>query len=475
MRTSSRLAVWTLVVSPLLTACGDDEVAAKARGEERPQNLCLVTIDTLRRDHVGCYGYFRDTTPELDALAEESLVFDDVQVHVAQTLPSHVSLFTGLSPREHGIESNLGRQEVVHTLPPKVRTLASTLAEQGYRTAGFVSAVPLARGTGIACGFETWVEPELQTTADVTTDAALEWLEEAPREPWFLWLHLYDPHYPYRAPKEFDRFGGDEAQRDYLAQRGIPEVYRGAKGREFQVREMQDGYDGEVLFADHHLGRLLDRLRGSALWDRTVVLVTSDHGEGLFQHGVRDHSTIWNEQLEVPLVLRVPGVAPRRVDQRLVGRDILPTLLGMLPGVDASELVAQSSGLDVFAPGYSTRPRFTIVPPKPDGAERSERPPAYLHAIEHEGWRLVVREDGVAQLYHVSVDPHELDDLAATEPARVTALSALLERVNAKELARREALGAGEGLPMDRNRLEALRALGYGGDDDDQRGAPSER
>lgn len=475
MRTSSRLACWTLVFSPLFTACGDDEVAARTGREKRPLNLCLVTIDTLRRDHVGCYGYFRDTTPNLDALAEESLVFDDVQVHVAQTLPSHVSLFTGLSPREHGIESNVGQQDLAHRLPPKVRTLASALAEQGYRTAGFVSAVPLARGSGIASGFETWVQPETQATADVTTDAALEWLQEPPLEPWFLWLHLYDPHYPYAAPREFDRFGEDEAQRDYLARLGIPEVYRTAKGREFQVREMQDGYDGEVLFADHHLGRLLDELRGSTLWDRTVVLVTSDHGEGLFQHGIRDHSTIWNEQLEVPLVLRVPGVAPRRVDRRMVGRDILPTLLGVLPGVDPSELVAQSSGLDVFAPDYSTRPRFTIVPPKPDGADWSERPPAYLHAIEHGGWRLVVREDEVAQLYHVSVDPHELEDLAATDPARVTSLWALLERVNEKELARREALDAGGGVPMDRGRLEALRALGYGGADGDQRGAPSAR
>ena len=135
-----RTGTRALALTALFCACSPDTDGPLDPTEEEPFNLLLVTIDTLRRDHLGCYGYFRDTSPNLDALAEESLVFDDLQTHIAQTLPSHITLFTGLSPREHGIESNLNWLHGSWIPSPKIRSLASVLGEQGYQTAGFISA-----------------------------------------------------------------------------------------------------------------------------------------------------------------------------------------------------------------------------------------------------------------------------------------------------------------------------------------------
>lgn len=467
-RLQSRGLLFAQTLLMLAASCGEVRAVAPKEQPEPPLNVVLVTIDTLRRDHLGCYGYFRNTSPNLDALARESLVFDDLQSHVSQTLPSHTSLFTGLAPGEHGIESNISWLKGSYIPSPKIRLLASVLQEQGYETAGMVSATPLKEGSGVEVGFETWVQPEkVNVQGDVTVDAALAWLEEAPAEPWFLWVHLFDPHHPYLAPAKFRRFEHSAEQAAHLAALGIPERITTKAQGQVSIGSVHDLYDAEVLFADYQLRRLLAGVREVGAWEQTAVVVTSDHGEGLWQHGAPDHSTIWNEQLEVPLIVRVPGVEPRRVESRMVGRDVLPTLLALLPGIDGAELLAQTSGVDVLAPDFEALPRYTIVPPMPLLRDKKERPFLYEHAIEHAGWRLVVGEGGHVELYDLEADPHELSDLAAAEPERAAKMKALLEREQAKELARRDQLEAGQLGPMSEERLQALHALGYGGGADD--------
>lgn len=470
-RPGSSPTVWAGLLLALAASCGsegDRDVvhAAESRANQPRYNLLVITVDTLRRDHLSCYGYFRKTSPNLDALAAQSLLFEDFQANAAQTLPSHTSLFTGLGPREHGIEANMNALGGSYVPAENIALLAEVLGEQGYTTAGFVSATPLKAGAGLEAGFQTWVEPGdgvRCVRGDVTLEAALDWLDEAPEEPWFIWFHIFDPHHPYLAPEKHRRFGGEEEQLAYFEARDIPTESSPRPPRVIDVRALHDQYDAEVHFSDAIVGKLLGRVAGMGSWPKTAVVVASDHGEGLWQHGERDHSSIWSEQLSIPLILRVPGVPARRVKARMLGSDLVPTLFGLLPGLQGGRLLDQSSGSDVLEPGYEAPPRYTVVPVMPALRGMEGLPPRFVHALEHAGWRVVVRDDGSAQLFDLDTDPYELVDLAGAEPDRLRRMLELLERRYASELDRARALGAGELGPLNPARLEALEALGYGG------------
>lgn len=428
-----------------------------------------MTLDTVRADHVGCYGYFRDTTPQLDRLARESLLFENCSVPVAMTLPSHMSLFTGLYPIEHGIEANVANMEGSFIPAPGVETLAAHLAAAGYATAGFVSASPVKAGTGLEAGFETWWEPEAnQARARAPIDQALAWLATDPPQPYFLWVHLFDAHGPYDPPPRFaELFGESEAQRAYLERLEFPERFPRVREHDGVpndlVRVEHDHYDGEIRYADTQFGRLLRKLERRSDWRRTAVVVTTDHGEGLGQHGQFGHQGLWKEQLDAVLVVRVPGRAGQRLDVPIENRDLLPTLQGLLPELPLGDLLEQCSGRDVLAAEHLPGARFWIAPPDPlrerhDGPFRQP-----LRAVEADGWRLIRYNDGDELLFHLDEDPTESTDLAEREPAKLAELGELLERLEAGQRERRERLGAGRIGPMSPERLRALEALGYAG------------
>ena len=275
-------------------------------------NVLLVTIDTLRADHVGSYGYHEASTPTIDALARRGVRFETAVAHAPLTGPSHASILTGQTPLGHGFRNNSG-----FILAPGVKTVAQDFRNAGYHTAGFVSGFPLDRRFGFDRGFETYDDrlpkgndrrrtPYVERFADATTDAVLRWLATAnPREapqpaPWFLWVHYYDPHAPYEPPV------ADLADR-----------YR------------QSPYDGEIAFVDRQLGRLLQTLDVRGETSRTIVLVTADHGESLGEHGEGTHGIfLYDATLRVPWIMAGPQIAAGRVS-RTVARsiDVLPTLL----------------------------------------------------------------------------------------------------------------------------------------------------
>src|SRR6266571_7281903 len=251
---SSVAAIFLLTTMMSDAACRAG--ASRSSPPDRP-NVLLVTIDTLRADHVGCYGYKAASTPTIDALAKRGVRFETALAHAPLTGPSHASILTGRIPPGHGFRNNSG-----FTLSPRVKTAAEDFRQRGYRTAAFVSGFPLDRRFGFDRGFETYDDhlprgndrrrtPYVERTADRTTEAALRWMDgaRAGAAPFFLWVHYYDPHAPYEPPA------------DLLA------------------RFPSSPYDGEIAFVDAQLGRLLRRLEERS--PRTVVLVTADHGEAL--------------------------------------------------------------------------------------------------------------------------------------------------------------------------------------------------
>jgi choline-sulfatase len=386
--------------------------------------VVLITIDTLRADHVGAYGAGLARTPALDRLARRGVRFDAAIAPSPLTQPSHATLFTALEPPRHGIRSNGGA-----ALPDDLATLAEHLRDAGFATAGFIGAVILESHYGFARGFETFgdrmesaqAEPVFgrdMRRADAVVDSALDWLEQAPSR-FFLWVHLYDPHAPYDAPP---------SMRSWLA---------------------RSPYAAEVGFADAQVGRLLDAI--DARWQdgATLVAAASDHGESLGEHGEDTHGySIYDATQRVPLILAGAGVPSGRVVEAQVRlADVAPTLLARagatpLPDVDGADL----------APLW--------------GGGAAEERPALVETIAthlHFGWSPIfgVRSEGYKyiraprpELYDLAVDPGETRNLAAREPERVAALDVLLTAF----LARERSLPAES---LDPGRRAQLERLGY--------------
>ena len=330
-----------IVLTTLAVAAGCHAGASRSTSPDRP-NVLLVTIDTLRADHVGCYGYRDASTATIDALAKRGVRFETAVAHVPLTGPSHASILTGQLPLGHGFRNNSG-----FTLSPGVKTAAEDFRRAGYRTAAFVSGFPLDRRFGFDRGFETYDDhlpkgndrrrtPYVERFADATTDAALRWLEASgsaasSESRWFLWVHYYDPHAPYEPPAD------------------LAERYR------------QTPYDGEIAFVDRQLARLLSALDARNETARTVLLVTADHGESLGEHGEGTHGIfVYDATIRVPWVMAGPQIPAGRVS-RTVARsiDVLPTLadyagLPRRSDVDGRSVRAAADGQEMSdAPSYA--------------------------------------------------------------------------------------------------------------------------
>ena len=323
------------------------EVAVGTGGTEDPRpDILLVLIDTLRADRLGCYGNSRPTSPNLDRLAAEGLRFEHALSASTWTLPSTASILSGLLPDQHGVR--VGGQ----ALSDAAVTAAERLRDAGYRTVAFTDGGWVHHRWGFGQGFARFdVLPRTGQSADVRliVDAALEWLDTARQHPYLLMVHTYEVHQPYLDPDGFAEPFLDPAYDGRLDRRvkvasTRPEEYDAA-----DAAWMLGLYDGEIRRADHHLARLLDRLRSSPRWNRTAVLVTSDHGEEFLDHGGVEHvmGRVYDANVHVPLIVRLPdGTRRGTVQAPASGVDVAPTLLD-LAGLDPDRTLPGRSLLEV--------------------------------------------------------------------------------------------------------------------------------
>lgn len=349
----------------------------KAAAADAP-NVLVLSIDTLRADRLGCYGYDRGTTPNLDKLAAQGVLFERAYSSAPWTLPSYASLFTALLPADHraGVvterEDRFGTDEkapkkTTELLRPDVPTMAERAREQGYATAGFYCNPYIGSGAGVDRGFDRWTR--YQHGAKAGTEMAQAWIGAHAAKPWFVFLHLIDPHMPYAPPAPYDeRFAGVKVEelRDWPP--ALPALRAGAD--DALKRLCSDLYDGEVAYADAQLGRLLEALRASGELDNTIVVLHSDHGEEFWEHGGCDHGHALHEELlRVPFAIVWPGrLAPRRVDERVRTLDLFPTL---------SELLGWG-GAHASAEGRSLAPWLKSDAAKAERADRDVTAEAIL-------------------------------------------------------------------------------------------------
>lgn len=464
------MGVWTLAATLAASAFGcaaDDGVAPL----EPPRHLVLITIDTLRADHVSSYGHPISTTPFVDSLAAEGVLFERAYAQSATTKPSHSSIFTALYPLQHGVQNN------GLVLDGEFVTLAEMLAEQGYRTGAFVSTdAPL--GGNVRQGFEKWDQYEADLDveggrkqyrqAEQTVDRALEWARSLDGSaPVFLWVHLYDPHRPIQPPddrvmdvRRMVQELGEDAYRSELVSRGVP-------GNDKTVED-SILYDAEILYSDVQLRRLHDGLGAAGWHDDTLWVVTSDHGQGLGAHDWYGHSKqIYNAQLWVPLVFWFgPGGEATRIGDRIVEHvDLLPTLAEIV-GFDVSQILpVQGRSLAPMLRGERVRDpkwfafgeRSRYVDAGERQQERGNYEEGFRYAVQDLEFKYLLFSEGDDEFYDLAGDPYETRNLIdAPEYAdrREQMREVLTEMIETIASGRQA-----ESVPQED--MERLRALGY--------------
>ncbi len=424
------------------------------RGDPRPRNVVLISLDTLRADFLGTYGSRLPTSPSIDRFAGQGALFERAFATYPSTLFSHMNMLTGVYP------GSLGEFDVRHPLAAEIPTLPEVLARERYRTAAITEDGYIVPKLGFRRGFDSYRENrgieihDAKGFAAETFGAGLAWLREHRDESFFLFLHTYQVHWPYTPPVEYDQFRavGD-------SDRGMP-----VAGEPLPAARDRHRYAGEVLYTDAELQRLLDGLVELGLDDSTLVVITADHGEAFGEHGLVGHANgVYDELLHVPLILRAPGLVPPgvRIAANATVTDVVPTVLDLLgiaipPNVQGASLVPLLR--DPSAPSFAERPIYAEF--------RRRRGPTAL-AVRRGRYKWI-REGGEAPslvAFDLGADPRELAPLDAPELlAQGEALHA--EYVAAGEAVRARLAQARGGQPapaevLDEATAAKLRALGY--------------
>lgn len=415
---------------------------SRARGNNDPNslpNILFITIDTLRPDHLGCYGYESIKTPIIDNLAQNGVLFTDTYSSAPLTLPSHVTIMTGQYPIQHGVRTN-----GTFILPDAADTISEILHGRGYATGAIVASAVLASHCGLRQGFDTYDDhidkPEEGKSlesgksfrkGDLITALAEKWLQKNHKKPFFLWVHYFDPHAPYDPPAPFNS--------------------------QYQDRP----YDGEIAYTDQCLGHLLEEMRKLQLRENTLIILVGDHGEGLWEHNEQAHGLfIYDTTLKVPFIMQYPKHLPEgKKFNFLVGTvDIMPTILELL-GIETKNF---------NLPGQSLIPILT-------GPDKSARPTLYCESlypqlnfnwsplegiITSEGWKYIHAPK--PELYHLKNDLKEETNLYTKNPAKANSLHQ--ELLSLKKDLSSSTKGLPEGakqITLSNEIKEKLKSLGY--------------
>ena len=389
------------------------------------KDILLITIDTIRPDRLSCYGYNKKTTPNIDTLAEEGIIFKNAYSQVPLTLPSHTSILTGLLPNHHGVRNN-GDYVFDKTVP----TLASLLKKNDYVTAAFVSSYVLNNKFGLDYGFDYYndeVEINSQGHRHLTserkaaavTDKVLDWINNNANKKIFIWLHYYDPHEPYSPPSYYSE-------------------------------QFKDPYDGEIAYVDYNIGKLLKHLKQIGLMEKTLILIVGDHGEAFGEHDEVEHGIfLYDVILHIPFIIHFPKYVPRsKVDQLVRTVDIFPTLLE-LSGIsnyrnDGISLVSfiMKNNSENSVVSYAE----TIYP--------SNYKWASLFSIRNLNWKFI--DAPVPELYNISNDISENNNVINSHPSIAQKLKNQLISILQEQKSSKMKY-------IDKESQEKLMALGYAG------------
>jgi len=397
-------------------------------------NVVVITIDTLRADHVGCYGYKQIHTPNIDALAADGARFERAYTAVPVTLPSHTVMFTGTYPMLNGMH-DFAANKLNATQP----TLAAVLKEHGYATAAVVGSAVLDSRFGLNRGFDFYYDhfdfnrlqesnlEEMERPGNMVADVTLDWLARNYNKKFFLWMHLYDPHYPYHPPAPY--------------------------AAEYKDRP----YDGEIAFADAQVGRVIRFLKSKGLYNNTLIVLSGDHGESLGEHGEKTHGFfIYNATLHVPFMIHLPGASLPRVVPELVSlADLMPTVLQTLKMGTPSQVQGRS-----LLPLIKAKPK--------DEEARSLYAETFLPRL-HFNWSELRGVESAKyhfidaprpELYDLTKDPGETQNLYSDKKAVGEEMRARLAGLIRQYSAGQE---LAEKTGLDPALMERLKSLGYAG------------
>ncbi len=495
--TKVKLIIIMSVSATLLFCFAYYSMAKKADISSNP-NILLISIDTLRADHLSCYGEIkRKTSPNIDRISQSGYIFSKAYSPTTWTLPGHASMMTGLFPSSHKADRNLQQtlSRPVDPLSPSTLTLAEILREKGYLTAGIISNPFVSRSFGMDQGFEFY-DDQVDLFEDVrylslkdeamlfklfeilkiidtndydgerrvveVNEKAFRWLKDNKdrKEPFFLFLHYNEPHYKYEPPSPYNKNSSG---------RELPyfdDIVRLNKG-EFtltssSLKDLLDLYDGEISYLDHYLGLLFDKLEDWHLLDNTILIITSDHGESFNEHEVWQHgNSLYEEQIRVPFIIRYPEL---KSDVRVVNKDIvqtvdlMPTVLDLL-NIPAPENIQGRSLVPILKGETEHNFDLAFAEIRPDINWKVQNPKygIGMRAVIYKEWKYIQSDDGEKELYNLSNDYKEDINLIHKEREKADELHKILNSWSSAV-----AFNSGEKQEkIDSGRLQQLRSLGY--------------
>jgi arylsulfatase A-like enzyme len=373
-------------------------------------NIIFLTVDTLRADHLLCYGYFRHTTPQIDKLKKDSIIFNNMICVMSHTRPSYVSMFTGLYPKTHNVLSNN------NFLRKKLLTITEILNNQNYVTVGFIGGSVLYKAMNLSQGFDLYddnLNGNREIRAEEVNNKVIKWIKENKNENFFLFVHFFDPHAPYDPLPPFDRAFdySSDSLRQYLDINCYNENNKEIAER---LRKI-DLYDGEVKYVDREIGKLISLLKELELYEESLIILTADHGESLGEHNWWGHELNYEDQIRIPFLIKTPFSELKNlvINEQTQNLDIMHFILKVSESKltkgnakriisDALKSIKKREYAFVERRSYSERSKIKYPDLTSKGAE---------YAIRTKKWKLIFKEGDEDELYNLSEDPNELNNV----------------------------------------------------------------
>jgi len=436
---------------------------SEKRTPERP-NIIIILIDALRRDHLGIYGYSRDTTPNIDDFSHNAIVFQHAISQSSWTNPSIASLFSSLYPSTHGCVTYFSPDDksiAAAFLDHKIITLAEALKEKGYATGGFVANHWICSRLQFDQGFDVFDSVnEQKPPASQVSEKALKWIAENRAKPFFAYLHYIDVHGAYASPAPYDSLFKSSEVREMSAAEQSRLDYLYLEGAGNNLNYYIDQYDGCIRYVDHHIGEFLRALKKFDLFDNTIIIITSDHGEAFFEHGFCYHGhSVYNEEIDIPLIIKFPESIrfPGSKHHRVELIDVTATIFSLVQyhcpySVDGWDLLKKSSR------ALAKRAVFSqFITAKKQKSSRTAIIKDNLKAIYK------MHERKVVELYDLREDEKEKNNIVSIETGKVRKLETMIDHWSIQKGRKRRKLNLRNSTVAieDKEKINQLRSLGY--------------